>query len=521
MKGFHIDMNVGQFTRPYLEKWLRELARLGYDTIIWEVENNIQWETCPECVSPDAFTKDEFREILQLCRGLGLESIPLLQTIAHCEYVLKHEKYQHLSEEKGSISQYCPSNPDVLPFLHMWLAEYLEVFGPVKHFHIGADESWWLGKCPKCADYVAQRGKSELYINHINAVAEPLLARGITPIIWADMALAHPEALDKLSRKIMLFDWAYWLYRGCGQVMIWGKGSFTKDRVPPEAMARFRDYLLPYGEEPGRELETVYTTDYLKAQGFRVITCPSTSHYGDNVFLPRVYLSLANTQTLWQKGLHADGSVLTSWSVHLHPWETQRAAIHLGPWVNKHPKGTVEDFQDHYVAKRFGVTGDLFWRACGLLTRASLFTHTSRLGYDKSCPAVPLDHVQKTVQKLKNEGKLEAELAKSRARLEDYRRGKALFDEFSKTATKGKDDLRWWDLAARNLVNRAETAILSMTSAKGQPEGDAKRILTEMRQLRKETETLYRRVQRPTRRREMIAWIYDSMDKALTEAVSH
>ena len=101
MIGFHIDMNIAQFTPQYLEKWLNELARLGYDTIIWEVENNVKWETCPECASPDAFTKDEFREILALCRNLGLEPIPLFQTIAHCEYVLKHEKYKHLAESPG------------------------------------------------------------------------------------------------------------------------------------------------------------------------------------------------------------------------------------------------------------------------------------------------------------------------------------------------------------------------------------------------------------------------------------
>jgi hypothetical protein len=34
-----------------LKKKLKELADLGYNTIIWEVENNIRWDTCPECVS--------------------------------------------------------------------------------------------------------------------------------------------------------------------------------------------------------------------------------------------------------------------------------------------------------------------------------------------------------------------------------------------------------------------------------------------------------------------------------------
>ena len=46
----------------------------------------------------DAFSKEAFRELLVECHDLGLEPIPLLQTIGHAEYVLKHEKYRHLRE---------------------------------------------------------------------------------------------------------------------------------------------------------------------------------------------------------------------------------------------------------------------------------------------------------------------------------------------------------------------------------------------------------------------------------------
>ena len=151
MIGFHIDMNIAQFTREHLERWLYELSKLGYDTLIWEVENNIRWETCPECVSPDAFTKDEFGKLLALARDLGFDNIPLFQTIAHCEYVLKHGNYQPLSETPGEIVQYCPRSPELLPFLTRWIDEYLELFGNVRHFHLGADEAWSLGTCDNCS----------------------------------------------------------------------------------------------------------------------------------------------------------------------------------------------------------------------------------------------------------------------------------------------------------------------------------------------------------------------------------
>ena len=93
MLAFHIDLNSVALKRETISSLLHFLAACGYDSILWEVEDKIRWETCPECVHPDAFTKDEFRDILDEAVALGLQPIPLLQTFGHGEYVLACEKY--------------------------------------------------------------------------------------------------------------------------------------------------------------------------------------------------------------------------------------------------------------------------------------------------------------------------------------------------------------------------------------------------------------------------------------------
>jgi hypothetical protein len=251
--GFHIDMNISQFRGNYLMQELKRLADLGYNTVIWEVENNIKWDTCPECVSPDAFTKNEFKEILAYSRKLGLEPIPLLQTIGHCEYVLKNKKYEPLKELPDRIDQYCPRNPDVVPFLKKWTNEYLEVFGNVKYFHLGADEAYTLGKCPRCRAYAEEHSLSELFMSHMNAVSQPLIEKGVRPIIWGDMILHHPEALDKLSKKVMIFDWLYDRYYGSGSIHVWGQENKGRDDLDAGTLERFGAYLYPFGDEPGRD----------------------------------------------------------------------------------------------------------------------------------------------------------------------------------------------------------------------------------------------------------------------------
>lgn len=526
MLAFHVDMNVAQFTRPYLEKWLRELSRIGYDTILWEVENNIRWETCPECVSPDAFTREEFGEILDLCRELGLEPVPLFQVFAHCEYVLKHDACKHLAEKEGDIRQYCPRNPELLPFLARWIDEYLEVFGDVKHFHLGSDEAWWMGECDECRAYVEEHSMGRLFVDHVSAVAGPLLARGITPAIWADMVLHHHEALDLLSRDIMLFDWIYSIHRGDGGVQIWGVGKRTADEIPPDALARFSRFLYPHGYEPGRDPETFYTADFLAAEGFEVVGCPSSSSYGDNVFAPRHWYHLVNTFDWFKKGLskHLCGGLLTSWSVHLHPWELQLSCIDVGPFLAGSPDGMIEEYQEAFARERFGLDATDVFRAFGLLSKTSLFTHTSSLGHDKSTRPVPVERAGNVIARAWEEAGLDQELANSRARLEEYREGLALLGRLRSEAGGGHEYLAVWDLAARNLINRAEAACFLMehsdelaagAALSGSDAPRAAQLLDGLRALRAETDRFYASIIKPSRRAEYMAWMFGAVEHAL------
>src|SRR5258708_256250 len=84
---FHMDFNYVSLKSDYLRDWLRQLPELGFNAVLWELEDKVQWETCPECVWPEALSKPEFRVLLAYSKSLGLEPIPLLQTVGHAEYV--------------------------------------------------------------------------------------------------------------------------------------------------------------------------------------------------------------------------------------------------------------------------------------------------------------------------------------------------------------------------------------------------------------------------------------------------
>ena len=525
MYGFHIDLNVGQFTGPYLRQWLAKLADIGYDTIVWEVENAVQWTTCPECVAPEAFTKDEFRELLTLCRDLGLESIPLFQTLAHCEYVLRHDAYQHLAEIPGKVDQYCPRNPDLVPFLARWIDEYLDLFGDVRYFHLGDDESWWLASCDTCKAFVAQHGYSRLFIDHVNALAGPLIERGFTPIIWADMVLHHHEALDTLSREFLLFDWMYDIHNDCGKAIVWGKGLRRPGEFDAADLDTFGHYLFPDGPE-GR-LEPFYCADFLADKGFKVVTCPASSSSGDTVFTPRTRFHMLNTFDSFGKGRagHLHGSVLTSWTVRIHPWELQEPIIQLPGYLAKHPDASLDDFLADFTRERFGAEQAEFWQACELLAPCCPFAEARTLGFHKNVvPAAP-DCIASIIRDWLANGKIAEELTSCRDRLVGYEQGVAMLTALAGRASKGHDLLDAWTLAGQNLVNRARGAIALLEHADSVVAGEAlsgdaaqsvKAVLDEMRGLRTRTETFYRRTLEPTRCKHIMHWLYDAVDAALS-----
>lgn len=527
MIAFHIDMNMAQFRGDYLEKWLRRLARVGYDTIVWEVENNVQWETCPECVAPEAFSKKEFKRILALCRKLGLEPVPLFQTLGHSEYALRHERYRSLRELPDRVGQYCARNPKVRAFLARWIEEYLDLFGRIRYFHLGADEARMLGRCEKCRTYAEKHSISQLYIDHINAVAQVVADRGVMPGIWADMLLTHPEALDKLSRKILLFDWRYDIYYGMNAVQVWGRGRFPSDRIPQDVLDVYGRYMFPFGDEPFRQADPFYTADYLVNAGFRVVGCPASSCWEDTVFTPTHWRHMVNTFSWSRKALssHLDGVLVTSWTVRLVPWELQISAIDIPGFVMKNPDKTLDAYQRYFTKKQFGVADATdFWRAAGLLAKLCVFAEQRSLGFYKDCRPAPSDQVDRALDAIASEGRLSAERENCSKVLPGYQEALELLRAFARRAPKGGRLIGLWDLAARNLCNRARASALlldcksenitqlALTDPRRQ---EAASILAEMRALRSETERLYLTMQKPMRTGEIMAWVYDSVDNAL------
>lgn len=170
-----------------LKEEFRRLAAYKVNAVLLEIEDKYDYRCAPGIGVPGAYTFEQFRELSRLAKDLHISIVPKLQSIAHVDYILKHERYRHLREggPQGHVFQYCPMHPEVEVLWEAMCDELMECFsehGP--YFHIGADESMYLGECPTCKAL----GAAKVYLHKVGQSIDYVCRKGWTPIIWDDIA---------------------------------------------------------------------------------------------------------------------------------------------------------------------------------------------------------------------------------------------------------------------------------------------------------------------------------------------
>lgn len=452
LKIFHIDLNFVSLKETYIKKWLKKLAAMGYNAILWELENKVAWETCPECVWPEAMSKDTFKKLLEYAKGLGLEAIPLLQTVGHGEYVMLHEKYVPFRENPERHDCYCTSNPEVRSFLKKWIAEYLDLFGDIRFFHLGGDEAYEFGKCPKCSEYAKAHGKNTLYAEHIIEISREIVKRGARPGVWADMILNHPGEMAAIPKEFMMWDWNYWGSDIRNEtVNVWGQHHKKSDEITDDDLK-----IFPHLKNPDGTLNVFYTADFLKSHGYDVILCSATRSAGDSNYCGRHKVHSENVVGCARKAATAElmGNCVTSWAIRLSPYETQEQWIALAPLTMENPEESYYQILAEAGKSLFKIDSEDFHKALALISTPFLFTITEHVGIQwnhlKDSLLPPKNYIKGFIDRIRenknpyweNREKIFADAMKN------ISEGTALLHSFIERSSERKDLLYNWSIAA-------------------------------------------------------------------------
>jgi hexosaminidase len=209
VKGFHLDLRIQVMTMPALKELAQKLQKQGINTLIMEWEGTYPFEKHPMIPNRFAYSRTEVKSFITYCNGLGIDVIPLQQSFGHVEYILRNPRYTGLREDKKDFSQVCPVESELNKALFTELFTDLVSTHNSPYLHIGGDETYLLGHCPKCIDKAAKEGKSKLFVDHIKMLCDIVTSLGKRPVLWADIALKHPEALSLLPKETILVDWNY------------------------------------------------------------------------------------------------------------------------------------------------------------------------------------------------------------------------------------------------------------------------------------------------------------------------
>lgn len=231
MKGFHILIRSREELSALAAAAERHLAPLGVNTFVAEIDDCFRFREYPELSGGD-ITADDAREFTRRCADAGIDVIPLYNCLGHQGWknsrnalLRAHPEFDETLRSGGGPDKediYCPCwcamDDGVYRYVFSAIDELIEAFG-CGTLHVGMDEVFELGKCPRCSGFTVP----DLFSRTVDILHAHLAARGVRMMMWGDRYLdsavlghtweadalgIHPAVLS-VPKDIAIADWHY------------------------------------------------------------------------------------------------------------------------------------------------------------------------------------------------------------------------------------------------------------------------------------------------------------------------
>jgi hypothetical protein len=459
LRVVHIDLTCQQYTAAYVQSLMRTLARYKVNAILMEYSDMFPFRRHKPICRPDAFSEKDVADILQTAAECNQEVIPFLQCLGHLEYVLHVPEYARYGASHSGY-MYCPSSPATMPFVRELIDEILEQHPGIRRLHIGGDEVSFDrgGPCPTCEAYVQKHSFSDLYVHHYRQVADYCRSKDITPLMWSDMILQHPEAVSELPRNIAWVVWDYAVTTDPTPQASHGAILGRLDRVSPAYRQYFgkgiglddadrRGGLVAFGHAMG-----------FKDLGFDAFTAPAARCSGDNFDWPRFDLHMRNLRIAFLKAaeFHLPGTIVTNWSYRGSSHElclAEMSSVAYG-WNDNTPD--IEPLLTAFFRQRYGIDQPGLAQAVLGVSTVLPATTVALPKRDNARNAwvlsteLQLAQIKTLIQTPQREELLQ----QHRAWLDQVQHLAALWREATRKATRNRGDLRHWNLAISHIEHR-------------------------------------------------------------------
>lgn len=218
-----------------LEKNVPELARMGVNVLILEVDYHFDFVSHPELrQGENPISKEAARSLARTCRQHDIRLVPQFQCLGHQSWEAVTfpllTQYPQFDLTPGAFPNnegiYCrewdPTNPQVNEIVFALMDELIDAF-EADAIHVGMDEVFLLGS----EESPSTRGKdpAELFANAVNDYYKHLVeSRGVEMLMWGDRLIdgtrydygrweasmnGTAPAVDRIPTDIIICDWHY------------------------------------------------------------------------------------------------------------------------------------------------------------------------------------------------------------------------------------------------------------------------------------------------------------------------
>ncbi len=218
VKAVQLDLARHKEKGEYIREYADTAAESGFNMLVLYLEGRVRTKSFPFRRQEETYSLDEMSGIVEYAGKLGLEVLPAVSTLGHCEQFIACKELRHLAECRGGIgrfgkvhdagTEFCPSLEGTYEFFTEYFKELSEVFTG-RNFHIGLDEVWNMGFCELCRSRCESRGLGTLFTEHLGRMHKILGSLDKRIWIWDDMFEFFPDKIPEIPKDVVLCHWCY------------------------------------------------------------------------------------------------------------------------------------------------------------------------------------------------------------------------------------------------------------------------------------------------------------------------
>lgn len=337
-RAVHWDVKHHLDHMDYYYKSIDRLARYKINSVVFEFEDKLRYQRQPLVGAPQAISIDEMAALTRYARERHIEITPLVQGLGHATFILKHQEYANLREIPWNRWAFCPLHEGTYQVLFDLYRDAIDATPGSKYLHIGGDEVWNIGLCPRCKPTCDKHGRASLNLYWLKRVCEFAEANNRIPVFWDDMPFQTAGLLESMDDENM---------PPAEVSEKWAKGIPKLDSLladfPKNCIYMRWNYSLAHQDGNIRAL------DWYQKHGLKPMIATSTSTLGDDANI-QSFIQLAAEKKI-------DGMLCTAWDDGSPHMETFWHGFIASAEYSWSPKGrTLDEFDKAWAQREFGIS---------------------------------------------------------------------------------------------------------------------------------------------------------------------